>query len=125
MNDLIIVLAVINILFLFMHELDACYRKEWMMLKFLKFFKEKTQYLIFIYFHIPLTLFAFYYLWTVINFNNFTLWIIVNLFGVLHLIIHLFALKWQSNVFKNVHSFIFIVGEAVTGLIGLFLISYY
>lgn len=125
MKELIVILACMNIMFLFMHEFDACFQGEWKMLKFLKYFSEKKQYLIFLYFHIPLTLFAFYYLWTVLNFNNITLWFIVNLFGIFHLVIHVKAIKWESNVIKNIHSFIFIWGEAVTGLIGLCLYNYY
>jgi len=125
MKSWIVILAVLNILFFFMHEFDACFRGEWKMLKFLSGFSDKTQYMIFLYSHIPMTLFAFYYLWTVISFNNMFLWIAVNVFGVFHLIIHIIAVKWKTNVFKNVHSFAFIVGGAITGAVSLLLINYY
>ncbi|MCP4130982.1 MAG: hypothetical protein GY754_08380 [bacterium] len=125
MKNTILILAVLNMLFLFMHEFDACFQGEWKMVKFLKIFSEKTQYLIFLYLHIPISLLAFYYLWTVLNFNNFVLWVIINAFGIFHFIVHLVAVKWQSNVFKNAHSFLFIVGEALTGLISLLLLTHY
>ncbi|OHD19888.1 MAG: hypothetical protein A2086_02705 [Spirochaetes bacterium GWD1_27_9] len=125
MKFTIILMSVLSVMFLFMHEFDACYRKEWKMFKFLRNFNENTQYLIFLYIHIPITLFLLYYLWTVINFNNIILWIIVNVFFVLHLVIHLIARKWKSNVFTEIHSFIFIVGAAITSFINLFLVKYY
>jgi len=95
------------------------------MFKFLRKIKEEKQYLIYLYIHIPLTFFLFYYLWTVINFNNIILWVLWNAFLVFHLIIHLVAKKWKSNVFRNVHSFIFIVGAGISGLISLFLYHFY
>ncbi|MCK5076218.1 MAG: hypothetical protein KAR38_07565 [Calditrichia bacterium] len=117
--------ATLNVIFLIMHELDACYTGEWKMFKFLRAFKERTQYLIFLYFHIPLFGFYIYYLWSVIYFNNFHLWIIVNSFSVFHLFIHLAALKWKSNVFKSFTSFFFISGAALIGAINLVLSTYY
>jgi hypothetical protein len=49
----------------------------------------------------------------------------MNVFGVLHLIIHLIALKWKSNVFTSVSSFVFIAGAALTGMLNLLLFSHY
>ncbi|MDD5457354.1 MAG: hypothetical protein PHV30_10030 [Candidatus Margulisbacteria bacterium] len=125
MKSLIIVLTSLNILFLFMHEFEAFYKGEWRMFKFLQKFDDKTQFLIFLYAHLPITLFAFYYLWTVYNFNNYLLWIIVNILTIFHLVIHLIALKWHSNVFKCSHSFIFIACTAICGIINLCFMGYY
>jgi hypothetical protein len=125
MKNTIILLSVLNVIFFFMHEFDACYRKEWKMFRFLLKLKEETQYLLFLYIHLPLSLFLFYYLWTVINFNNINLWIIWNSLMILHFVIHIIAAKWKSNVFHSVHSFIFIGGVALTSIINLCLICYY
>lgn len=125
MKLFLILSATLNVVFLIMHELDACYTGEWKMFKFLRAFKERNQYLIFLYFHIPLFGFFIYYLWSVYNFNNFILWITVNSFGIIHLFIHLAALKWKSNVFKSFTSFFLIGGAALTGAINLFLLSNY
>ena len=125
MKESIIIISCLNIMFLIMHEYDAFHKAEWKMFKFLNKFSESTQYLIFLYLHVPLTLFCFYYLWTVINFNNFSLWLIISIFSISHLILHLFARKWKSNVFINIHSFIFILGWAITGTINLLLLKYY
>ena len=95
------------------------------MFAFLSKFGENTQYNIFLYAHIPLCAFLFYYFVTVVYFNNVALWIVVNCLSVLHLIIHLFALKWKSNVFRSPASFIFIAGAALTGTVNLLLTFYY
>ena len=108
-----------------MHEFDACYQEEWKMFIFLKHFPEKTQYQIFLWFHFPLCAFLLYYFGTVLSFSYFRLWILMNVFGVLHLIIHLIAVRWRSNVFTTFSSFAFIVGAALTGILNLILFPYY
>lgn len=125
MKNTILIITSLNIMFLFMHEFDAFHQGEWKMFRFLRKLKESTQYLLFLYFHIPLTLFCFYYLWSAKNFDNFVLWLIMNIFSIFHLILHLIAMKWKSNVFKNIHSFIFIAGWGITGIINLVLMSSY
>lgn len=125
MKSVIIISALAKIMFLLMHEFDACYHKEWKMMPFLKTLSSKAQYLFFLYFHIPLTLFLFYYAWSVVELNNKALWVIMNIVSVVHLIMHSTALKWDANVFKNIHSFVFITGAGIAGVIGLVLTSYY
>jgi hypothetical protein len=125
MKTLILALTFLNIVFFLMHEFDACYQGEWNMFRFLKPFREKTQYQIFLWIHFPLCVFLLYYLSTVLSFGNLRLWLLVNAFGVIHLIIHLIALKWKSNVFTSFSSFVFIAGAALTGILNLILFSYY
>ena len=125
MKELIIFSSVSGVMFIFMHEFDAFHRGEWRMFKFLRRFKEETQYLIFLYAHIPITLFLLYYLWTVVSFNSIILWIIVNVFFVFHLALHVIAKKWKSNVFESIHSFVFIGGAALTGIINLCIVACY
>lgn len=118
-------MSILSVTFLLIHELDACNKGEWRMFKFMRKLKEETQYLIFLYAHIPLTLFLLYYLWTVLSFNNSILWILVNAFLILHLVIHVVARNWKSNVFQSIKSFVFIGAAAISGLINLCLIGYY
>ena len=125
LRNAILTLTIMNIMFMFMHEFDACYQGEWKMFKFLRKLEEKKQYLIFIYFHIPLVLIYLYYFYVVLNFNNFYLWVVINIISILHLLIHLVASRWSSNVFKSMHSFAFIGGAAVTGGLNLLLLNYY
>ena len=125
MKTLIIINSIMNVLFIIMHELEACSLGEWKMFKFLRIFKDRTQYLIFLYVHIPLILFTVYYLWIVFNFNHFILWIIWNSLMIIHAVIHIIARKWKSNVFHSIHSYIFITGAGMTGIINLLLAHYY
>jgi len=121
----IITLSFMNVLFLWIHESDAFQRGEWRMFAFLSGLKEKTQYRIFLWAHVPLLLLSVYYLWTVFNFNNFPLWIVWNLLMIIHLLIHLFAKRWKTNVFHSVFSFAFIYMTAITAFAGLLLLKYY
>jgi len=125
MKTILFISASFNVLFLLMHELDAVYRKEWRMFKFMSNLKEKTQCQIFLYLHFPLFAFLIYYLITVFNFNNISLWIIINSLSVIHFIIHLYARKWKSNVFQSGTSFLFIGGAGITGVANLILTKYY
>ncbi len=125
MENTIILMSILSVVFILMHEFEAFYREEWKMMKFLRKFKEETQYQIFLYAHIPLTLFIFYFMYTVVSFSNIILWIIVNVFMILHFLLHLIARKWESNVFKSINSFVFIGGAAITGFINLCLITNY
>ncbi len=101
MKELIVIMSALSVMFLFMHEFDACHKGEWRMLNFLRNLRQETQYKIFLYAHIPLTLFLFFYLFTVISFNNIILWIIVNIFLIIHFGLHVIARKWKSNVFDS------------------------
>jgi hypothetical protein len=125
MKNAILVVTSLNSMFLLMHEFDAFHQGEWRMFRFLGKLKESTQYLLFLYIHIPLTLFCFYYLWSTYRFNHFVLWLIMNSFSIVHLFLHLMAIRWKSNVFRNVHSFIFIIGWGITGVINLMLMNAY
>lgn len=125
MKELIITLSVLNILFILLHEFDAFYREEWHMFRFLRSLKVETAYLVFFYAHIPVTLIAIYYLYSVFTFSNKGLWLVWNIVMVLHLIIHLIARKWHSNVFHSIHSFVPIFGAGFTGAISLLLMESY
>ena len=125
MKELIRYLSVFSVMLLFLHEFDAFYHREWKMFAFLKKLSEKQQYMLFLYVHIPLTLFLFYYLWSVMFFSNNILWITVNGVFILHFLIHVVALKWKSNVFTSIHSFIFIAGMALLGAVNMCLMPFY
>jgi hypothetical protein len=125
MKFFILIVTYLNVIFLLMHEFDAFRCNEWKMFRFLRRFKESIQYYIFLYIHIPLIILCIFYLWATFNFNFFPIWLFMNIFSVLHLILHLIAIKWKSNVFENINSFIFIVGYGITGCINLFLIGFY
>jgi len=122
---LIKISAVINIVFFLMHEFDAFHRGEWKMFPLLNRLSEKTQYSVFLYAHIPICLLVFYYLKTVFESGNFALFVFINSFGFLHLLLHLAALRWKTNVFTGFASLLFITATGLTGLINLLLSGYY
>jgi hypothetical protein len=125
MKTSILTLTFLNIIFFLMHEFDACHQGEWKMFRFLKPFSERTQYQLFLWYHLPFCAFLLYYFGTVLSFSNLRLWVLVNAFAVIHLVIHLIALRWKSNVFTSFSSFFFIAGAALTGILNLILFSYY
>ncbi len=125
MKIIILITSVLGIIFLLIHEFDAIYEEEWRMFKFLRRLPERTQYLIFLYSHIPILLFVFYYVWHVFHFTGKPIWLFLNAFGIVHFLLHWYATKWESNVFHRFSSFIFIGAYALTGFINLLLYSYY
>lgn len=125
MHMTIVILTLLNISFFLMHELDACHKGEWKMFKFLRRFQEKTQYQIFLWFHLPLCAFLLYYFGTVLSSSNFWLWVVVNILVLLHLIVHVVARKWKSNVFTSLSSLLLIAGSALTSALNLMFFAYY
>lgn len=125
MKTIILAISTLGVLFLFMHEFDACHRGEWKMLAFLRPLKEETRYLAFLYAHAPLTVGALYYLRSVLESRNYALWLCVNGLMIAHLALHLIALRWKTNVFRNAHSFAFITGGAIAGFANLCLGGFY
>jgi len=125
MREMILLLSTLSVLLIFTHEYDAFHHREWKMFRFLRRFSNQTQYFIFLYAHIPLTLFLLYYLWTVVVFDNIILWIVMNVLLIIHFAIHVVALKWKSNVFHSIYSFIIIGAAAIAGIINLCLCGYY
>ncbi|HCO68254.1 MAG TPA: hypothetical protein DIT04_10940 [Dysgonomonas sp.] len=121
MHQPFIILSALNLSLFIMHEFDAFRKGEWRMFAFLKPLGEKFQYNLFLWLHLPLLLFVFYYFGTVIDGGHTTLWMVWNSLMILHLIVHLTALKWKSNVF-DAFSFIWIGGTGLTSLINIILI---
>ena len=119
MHELLLILTLFNMAFFVIHELDAIKNEEWKMFKFLRSFSERNQKLIFIYAHLPLPTLILLYFYCVFVKINFIIFLAINLFAIFHLLLHLAALKWKSNVFKSTVSFISIFGFAVTALINL------
>ena len=124
-KKLIIVLSLTGVIFLLMHEFDAFRKREWRMFGLMGRLTDEMQSVIFLSAHIPLLLFIFYYLFTVMFFRSIAIWIVVNSFLILHFAIHLIATGWKSNVFNSIYSFFFIGGGALAGLVNLCLVSYY
>ena len=124
MEILLVFSSICYAVFLLMHEFDAIYENEWKMFKFILKLNERNQYLIFLYSHIFICGILLYYLWCTYKFINFPLLFIINLFGIIHLGIHLAAKKWKSNVFKSFSSFLLIWFTGFSAIINIIILTY-
>ena len=103
--------------FLFCHELDAIYRREWRLFSFLNRFDDETAYRLFIVAHIPLFVL---FLWFV-AYPAFWFYVFVDGFVVMHLGLHWWFRTHPQYEFKGFVSNLFIVGAAIVGSVHLLL----
>ncbi|MBI9047492.1 MAG: hypothetical protein JEZ06_23615 [Anaerolineaceae bacterium] len=125
MQKFLFIITSLNIVFLILHEMDAVRHGEWKMFKLNKKIPEEIQYQLFLWLHFPLLLLIIFYAYSVFSFEYLVIWLIMNIFSVIHLILHIIFFKSRKNVFKNKSSFVLIVGIALTGLINLMVMKYY
>lgn len=105
--------------FLLIHEMDAVRCKEWRIFQLLSLLDEKIGYQIFMFTHIPLFSLL---LWVLMGQDNPAYWIQgLNVFFIIHLIVHLLYLRHPKNEFKDWMSWLWIIGAAVFGGIDIFL----
>lgn len=100
-----------------LHEMDAIYRKEWKMFAVLNKLPEKTAYLIFSLFHLPLFLIIFYLMQT--NFN--LIFLVLNYFLIIHTFIHWLLKKHPGNNFRSGYSNVIITLMGVIAFLSLIL----
>jgi hypothetical protein len=117
MKDVMMMISLASVLCLVFHEIDACRRGEWNMFGFMSHLSQKTQRRVFLFAHFPLTLIVAYYLWSVFTSQHIVLWIIWDGLMIFHLIIHIVATKWKTNVFRSPYSFSFIIGAGLASLV--------
>lgn len=117
-------LSICLVIFFILHEFDAIYEREWKMFKFLLKLNDRSQYLIYLYAHIFICGILIYYLWCIYHFINLPLVLIIDLFGISHLILHLFAQKWESNVFKSGSSFLLIGSIGFLSMANIIILLY-
>ena len=89
-----------NISLLILHEMDAIYRKEWMMLYPLNRLEESTAHVLFTGMHFFLFMAIF------IMLHDYFIYLFwgMNIFGILHLAIHLLFIKHRNNNMNNIFS---------------------
>lgn len=105
----------IGLTFILIHEMDAIRLQEWKMFPILSGLKEKTGYLIFTSLHLPLYGLLFWGLWgrqgLVTN-----LILGLDIFFIIHLMLHLLLINHKNNKFRNFFSWGIII---LTGFFGL------
>lgn len=99
--------------FLLCHEMDAIKQKEWRILPILKNLNDEVGYKWFVALHFPLYV-ALLYGFTS---SNVILSLFINLFSVIHYVLHFILRKHPLNTFNNFISQFFIAGAAIFGLL--------
>ena len=100
----------------FVHEMDAVRRKEWRMFAGLNRLKDENAYLIYTLLHLPLYVVVLYMLLT----SYYPLlYKIIDIFAILHLLLHILFRKHPGDEFKSGFSMILIISLAVMGALHL------
>ena len=109
---------------LLLHEMDAIRAKEWKMFFLLKTMAEKTAYTVFTALHLPIYFVAIYIMLCGGTASILVLQIIVDIFLILHAIIHFCFRKHTENGFKSLFSKTVIYSMAVLSMIHLVLLFF-
>lgn len=104
----------IGLAFILTHEMDAIKCHEWRIFPLLSKLDDKMGYLLFTGAHILLYLLLLWYLYADYTPNQ-PLLRGLNIFFIVHLLLHLAFRKHPQNEFKSAFSWFLIVGTAVAG----------
>lgn len=109
-------LFVIGLSLILTHEMDAIRLQEWRMFVFLSTMTDAVAYLVFTALHIPLYILL---LWGLSAASSTSLVVGLDLFFVVHTILHLLFLKHPHNQFTSPFSWALIAGAGAAGLLDL------
>ena len=107
MNWLPIMFA-LNFSLLLLHEMDAVRAKEWNMLAILKNMKDSIAFIVFSLIHLPLYAWVIYTVSQTWSIGYAFVWLLVDVFLIVHAAIHFFFRKHTANGFKSAYSNILI-----------------
>ncbi len=114
----------LGLAFILTHEMDAVARKEWQILPVLsKIRDDKIGVLVFMVLHIPLYTALFWGLFSS-GLDTINLGLVrgLNLFFVVHVLLHFLLRHHSKNQFNNWFSWLLIIGAGLAGAIDLLLI---
>ncbi|WP_353527779.1 DUF6713 family protein [Dysgonomonas capnocytophagoides] len=101
------------------HEMDAIRHKEWKMFPILSSLSDRLGYIIFTCLHIPLFIGIF---WFLANASIREIFIkTFDIFMIIHLILHVIFLEHRENKFRNLFSWLIIIGISLCGCFDLIL----
>ncbi len=100
------------------HELDAVKQREWRILPLTFWLPERWGYLVFTALHIPLLTLLFLELYSKDDLNR-GLIKGLDIFFIVHVVLHLLLLAHPKNEFGSAFSWILIGGASLSGLIDL------
>lgn len=116
MLNILDVIFLFNLSLLFVHEMDAIRYQEWKMFFILKDMDDNKAYNIFLLLHIPLYTVALCFIMSSFRTLGFY---IIDIFLIVHLILHICFLKNKNNQLNNKLSMSIIVLMAVLSVIHL------
>jgi len=101
MPDFLLVLFLFNLSLFLLHEMDAIRRSEWRLFIVLKDMEDSKAYKVFTFLHLFLYVIIFSLLFS--EYKIIVFWFL-DLFFIIHAILHLFFEKHPRNEFKNTFS---------------------
>ncbi|OEC01144.1 hypothetical protein GY31_12500 [Lysinibacillus sphaericus] len=110
MPDLVLALFLLNLSLFLLHEMDAIRCSEWRMFVILKDMEDEKAYKVFTLIHIVLYIIIFLLLFS--QYQTILFWTL-DLFFIVHSILHLFFERHPRNNFKNAFS------RAIIHLLGI------
>lgn len=105
-----------GISFILLHEMDAVRCKEWRIFPGLSLLNENLGFKLFMIAHVPLFFFLF---WGLLQPVNEKLIFGLNIFFIIHLVLHILFLKHKKNEFKDWISWAIITGAGISGVLSL------
>lgn len=111
---------VLGFCFLLTHEMDAIRVREWKIFPILNRMRDEAGYLAFTALHVPLYALLF---WGLVGDGaNRGLIAVLDVFFIVHVLLHLVLYNHPENRFRSVFSYVLIFGAGVFGAIDLFVI---
>lgn len=118
------IIFIVNLGLLYLHQLDATRRKEWKMFIILKDMPEEKAYVVFSLLQLPLLcLILFMFLQPVI-YVHIVLYVLLDVFYVLHCVVHYVFKKHKNNRFDSRYSKLLINAMGWLGAIHLILLIF-
>ncbi|MBG9689716.1 hypothetical protein ABD91_02090 [Lysinibacillus sphaericus] len=101
MPDLLLILFLLNLSIFLLHEMDAIRRSEWRLFIVLKDMRDSKAYQVFIVIHLFLYAIILSLLFS--PYQTITFWVL-DIFFIIHTILHLLFERHPRNEFKNTFS---------------------
>ena len=117
MPDLLLILFLFNLALFLLHEMDAIRRSEWRLFIVLKDLEDSKAYQVFTFIHLFLYVIILSLLFS--QYQTITFWVL-DIFFIIHAILHLLFERHPRNEFKNTFSRAIIYSMGMLAAIHLF-----
>lgn len=117
MPDLLLILFLFNLALFLLHEMDAIRRSEWRLFIVLKDLEDSKAYQVFTFIHLFLYVIILSLLFS--QYQTITFWVL-DIFFIIHAILHLLFERHPRNEFKNTFSRAIIYPMGMLAAIHLF-----